>query len=432
MLCKNFSRFFVMLAVPVIILYACFGAFSIEANADSFQVTKVTAANSRAFYGDSLNVSYTQNGTILSTTADYYTSLSSTAFGSNLGENILGDLSNYDVLVYTINWSSFSYTVNDISISGLDTYFPDYFRMGVAISSHDNNITASYNAIVSNTNYWGSFESPCANYSASANLANYYGMLYPPQIQGYAPVLRPIFISGNDGGFFDTVHFNSVKPNSYGSGARSWLYIFCPYTGSTMSSSAPVETTTPSGGQTIINNNVDMTETNGILGTIASAITNAVTSIINGIKNIFVPSDEFMEDFGDELDAIKARFEWSEEIKDIGADFKDILQNQENASAPVVVLPRITNSKDNTVYTTGGENVLDLGEFETEVIIVRGILAVLLWVFFLWRLYARLPEIINGSGMIVGDGTRIMNELDERNSQEFYNDMDNHHIDNLK
>ena len=144
MLCKNFSRFFVMLAVPVIILYACFGAFSIEANADSFQVTKVTAANSRAFYGDSLNVSYTQNGTILSTTADYYTSLSSTAFGSNLGENILGDLSNYDVLVYTINWSSFSYTVNDISISGLDTYFPDYFRMGVAISSHDNNITASY------------------------------------------------------------------------------------------------------------------------------------------------------------------------------------------------------------------------------------------------------------------------------------------------
>lgn len=398
-MCVRFSRFFGILAVPVITLVACFGAFSIDASADSFQVTKVTAANTRAFYGDSLNVSYSQNGSILSTTADYYTSYSSTAFGANLGENILGDLSTYDVLVYTINWSNASAIVNDIQISGLDTYFPDYFRMGVAISSYDNNITNSYNAIVSNTNYWGSFESPCANYSASANLANYYGMLYPPSIQGYSPVLRPIFISGNDGGFFDTVHFNSVKCNSYGSGGRSWLYIFCPYTGSTMSSSAPVETTTAgSGSQTIINNNVDMSETNGLLGNIISGLSSLAQNILSGIEHIFVPQQGY---FDNKIAQVKAKFSWYEDIVDAWTEFKTALNNV-SADSP----PSITLSLDNRTFFgrpigSGSGTALVLDWMITYRNTIRNLLTAFMWIFFLWRLYCHIPNIISGSGMEV-------------------------------
>ena len=86
----------------------------------------------------------------------------------------------------------------------------------------------------------------------------------------------------------------------------------------------------------------------------------------------------------------------------------------------------------NTVYTDTGETVLDLSEFTTEILVVRTILSVLLWLFFLWRLYCRLPDIIHGAGAIVGDGSKIMTELDERESQALYNDFDNHDIDKLR
>lgn len=194
-----------------------------------------------------------------------------------------------------------------------------------------------------------------------------------------------------------------------------------------------------SGGQTIINNNVDLTETHSILGGISNflsdiweAITGIPGSILSGIQSIFVPSDEFMEEFEDEIEDIRDRFSWAEDIKEIGAHLVDITKNRESVTAPVVVIPSIVNSKNGRVYSESGEKVLDLADYETEVLIVRVILTALLWVFFLWRLYARLPDIIHGGGMIIGDGSKIMYELDERQSQELYNDFDKHDIDKLR
>ena len=294
---------------------------SIKASADFLEITKVDGSEMRSFYGDTLSVSYTQNSVAYSTTANYYTTLTNTNFGANVGWNPLGTFSDYDVLVYTINWSSFSYNVNDIQITGLETYFPDYYRMGVALTSHDNNITASYNEFVVNTNHWSTFQAVTGNYEASSNLINYFGMLYPPQIQGYAPVCRPIFISGSEGGYFDTVYFNSIKPNSYGSGARSWLYVFCPYVGSIMSSSPPVETTTTtdsgsgsvttvSGGDINVDVNIDLDETNSILEDILEGISSFVTDIIEGVVYIFKPvDDDYIENWLDDMaDVISEAF----------------------------------------------------------------------------------------------------------------------------
>lgn len=260
----------------------------------------------RSFYGDTLSVSYTQNGVVSSTSANYYTTLTNTNFGANVGYNTLGTFSDYDVLVYTINWASGSYLVNDIEISGLETYFPDHYRMGVALTSYNNNITAAYNEFVVNTNHWSTFQAVTGNYEASSNLINYFGMLYPPQIQGYTPVARPIFISGTEGGYFDTVYFNSIACNSYGGGGRSWLYIFCPYVGSSMSSSPPVETTTAvtttdnSAGTTVVVD-VDMTETNSLLGQIKQAILGIVEGITNALKDLFIPDEEFLDDFKEDM-----------------------------------------------------------------------------------------------------------------------------------
>lgn len=295
-----------------------FSGVSIKASADFLEITKVDGSEMRSFYGDTLSVSYTQNDIAYSTTANYYTTLTNTNFGANVGWNPLGTFSDYDVLIYTIDWSSWSYLVNDIQISGLDTYFPDHYRMGVALTSHDNNITASYNAFALNTNHWSTFQAVTGNYEASSNLIDYYGMLYPPQIQGYSSVCRPIFISGTEGGYFDTVYFNSIKPNSYGSGARSWLYIFCPYVGSSMSNTEPVQTTTTtetsSGGAVttgdiFVDVNIDLDETNGILGNILSVLSDFVGDILDGLKGLFVPDEDYIENWLDDLiDLFEAKF----------------------------------------------------------------------------------------------------------------------------
>lgn len=441
MICKNFSRFFAMLAVPVIILFACFGAFSIEAAAEDVVTYSQWSVNDTlSFFGNSFAGNVTVGGVQYSTTFNYVNTALYDNYidGINIETNDVinsNSLSSYQILVYKGSVSSLDgnncrgdiYIPIDIHHTGGLRFFVGAVANTSSSSSLDPSFTG--NDISSNTgNLIGLSRAP-----ASASSSSYYNLAHTrirDSAWGGLSFQSRLLTYNSVSSSISFIQFQNVASL----GRDFFIFIATPYSYDDVSHESAITTAVTSttdssssgGAVTIINNNTDLTETNGLLGSIISAITGVVDSIINGIKNIFVPSDEFMEDFGDELDAIKARFEWSEEIKDIGADFKDILQNQENASAPVVVLPSITNSKDGTVYTTGGENVLDLGEFETEVLIVRGILAVLLWVFFLWRLYARLPDIIHGSGMIVGDGNRIMNELDERQSQSVFNDIETH------
>lgn len=51
-----------------------------------------------------------------------------------------------------------------------------------------------------------------------------------------------------------------------------------------------------------VNIDVDLDQTNGLLGTIATAIGNVATSILSGIRDLFVPTSQQLDDFFDDLE----------------------------------------------------------------------------------------------------------------------------------
>lgn len=408
--------------------------FSVEASAET-EYRKYSASEMRALLGDTITGTYILSGQPNTCSFNYYGSYTSPSVGMNVDLNSViptpVGMAAYDFVIYKCLVPVTNRTIDSVSINDFYLRFTDYARGGVALSTYLNNNypTSAWNKIADYPdNYCGSFYAPHANEQVSASLADYYGVMYFQFISGYnAFNFRPIYYDYENGGSVDSLKFSGIYPY-YSEADHSgviYLCFICPYIGSGIFDSAEITTTGSGGSQTIINNNVDMSETNSILGSIVSAITNAVQSIINGIQNIFIPSPGFLDD---QLAEIQASFAWYDDIKQIGADFSGAMENQANASAPVISIP--TLSSRGHVYTARSEMVLDLSDYQESVVSVRAILSVLLWIFFLWRLYCRLPDIIHGSGMIIGDGSRIMDELDNRESQNVNDDVNfhDHHI----
>lgn len=450
-MCKRFLLCTVTFLLSGIIFVLCFAG--VDASAEGIQYVKQSASSMCAFYGDTLHCNYVLRGTSYSADLNFCGSVSSSGSVGGLSglwtgcfidpDNFFSSsYSDYDVIFYFCNVGSGGAFVDDISVYGIDTYYSGYARGAILGEFYDAGTYVGFdeNSIALHpNNYFGSNHAVCGNYNMDASLADVYGYCSVYWNNDINIGFRTIPYEFTNGGDIGTVHFDSLRSDNYG---NLIIGIVCPFTGGSFSASSPAETTTSpgsSGGQTIINNNVDLTETHSILGGISNflsdiweAIRGIPGSILSGIQSIFVPSDEFMEEFEDEIEDIRDRFSWAEDIKEIGARLVDITMNRESVTAPVVVIPSIVNSKNGRVYSESGEKVLDLADYETEVLTVRVILTALLWVFFLWRLYARLPDIIHGAGMIIGDGSKIMYELDERQSQELYNDFDKHDIDKLR
>lgn len=209
------------------------------------------------------------------------------------------------------------------------------------------------------------------------------------------------------------------------------LYLSAPLINDTAVGGSGISSGT-SGGSTIINNNVDMTETNSLLDRIKSGISSLGdglsslgTHILDGIASIFVPSEGFMDD---QIQEVKDSFVWYEQIQAVGNDLKTVFGQEEFNEAPIVTLhaSQMKSSWSGKQYMSEDELVLDFGKFSDYRSSIHTVISVLLWAFFLWRLFARLPDIIHGSGMIIGDGSRIMSELDYRESQEIFNDIESH------
>lgn len=61
----------------------------------------------------------------------------------------------------------------------------------------------------------------------------------------------------------------------------------------------PGTTTTTSAGSS--GGDVNLTETNGLISSVISAITNLPNTIMQGLRNLFIPDDDFMDDFKDDM-----------------------------------------------------------------------------------------------------------------------------------
>lgn len=106
---------------------------------------------------------------------------------------------------------------------------------------------------------------------------------------------------------------------------------------------------------------------------------------------MFVPSEDFLSD---KMDYISQKFGFVTTVFDI----VEILMSGfgvSNEMEPPVVVANFGNSSSK--YNYGGEVVvLDLSWYAPYKSTVDVYLRAVLWVFFLWRLFVALPNIING------------------------------------
>ena len=176
-----------------------------------------------------------------------------------------------------------------------------------------------------------------------------------------------------------------------------YIAVGCPYItfdgyGSAASTSATTATTGNGGGT------VDMRETNGILGTISQTLSGIGDSILNGIAAIFVPRDDFVQH---RIDSINQRFDVFRSISQTWDTVKGAIQAQNWANAPTVTVNMKNRSESGYGFDYGGTSVvLDMSWYKDYKPLCDTIISAFLWLFFIWRLYARLPDIISGAGMV--------------------------------
>lgn len=412
-MCVRSSRFFGIFAALAITFALCLGG--VEANAEVFTVEKKSAADIVGLIGNSISCSYEYNGVVYSTNFTYQGVVDAISAwrGALIDDNDVfinvSQIKDYDFIIYSapsqVAYGSFG-KVRNVTID-FNLYFESYARGGFAMTSPVNisSINDASNSISSfPNNYAGDFSAISANRKVDASLADYYAVVSGSLLNGNQWNWRPILYKIQSGGGFSGVHFDNVIAAYDGT---LYFGIWCPYVGGSMETAPPVTTTTSgnSGGATIINNNVDLTETHSILGGISNflqdiweSIRGLPGSILSGIQAIFVPEDGY---FDSKVAQVKAKFSWYEDIVDAWTEFKTAL-NGISADSP----PSITLSLDNRTFFgrpigSGSGTALVLDWMYTYRNTIRNLLSAFMWIFFIWRLYCHIPNIISGSGMEV-------------------------------
>ena len=256
----------------------------------------------RSFYGDYLNISYEYEGSVYSTSASYYGVVSSYDL-SNIASNAIipstSALSSYDVILYQASVQAGNWMYSDVAIDSLYTRFDNYARGGFVGSVEGLGYSGfSVDDSRNSVSNWGN--NFAGNFSAtlSHDSVDYYGFAscrlnpsYP-----FLVSLRMIQYEFQNGGVIESVHFDGLRSDNR---AHIFIGVICPYVDGDFSNE-PAVTTAPSGTGDI-NVNVDMTETNGLLDRILAAIQGIAQSILDGIKGLFIPDDDFMDGFKDDM-----------------------------------------------------------------------------------------------------------------------------------
>lgn len=134
----------------------------------------------------------------------------------------------------------------------------------------------------------------------------------------------------------------------------------------------------------------------GPLGWIGSKISALGSSIINGISDIFIPDQDFLDE---KFAKLKDKFSFWESIADTWRVFLNLIESTDFSEPPVVTV-HISNYQGR--YDFGDQaTILDLSWYAPFKDAGDLMINAFIWLFFLWNLFRRLPEIISGSGMMI-------------------------------
>ena len=139
-----------------------------------------------------------------------------------------------------------------------------------------------------------------------------------------------------------------------------------------------------------------------ILTNILNAISNLVADLINGLKNLFVPEEDF---FSEKFAEFKSHFAFIDTFTGFVSQFQNMSRKNE---APSI---SIDFSNAESQYNYGGKAVtLNLSWYSRYKPIADIVITAFVYAFFIWRFYCRIPEIIRGSGIIVDSSSRSSKE----------------------
>lgn len=165
------------------------------------------------------------------------------------------------------------------------------------------------------------------------------------------------------------------------------------------------------------------------LGTaISDAFQKVGDYILNGIKSIFVPDAGYLDE---KFNAIKERFDFAESISDTVQVIVNWFENVSLLEPPVVTV-HFSNGKSahGVDYGTSGK-ILDFSWYAPYKPAVDIIFSAFLWLFFIWRIYLALPNIIAGVAPQAVFDTWYAASEDELNVEGLTRGMyQNHGIDN--
>ena len=127
-----------------------------------------------------------------------------------------------------------------------------------------------------------------------------------------------------------------------------------------------------------------------LLAGIRSIIEWLADAILGGIRDIFFPSEDFLTA---KVEALRARFSFADSIIATVAAMGGALNDFET-SPPIIYMEL---SEAESKYDWGDRAIaLDLRWYERYKPTVDALLSALLWIFFVWRVFRKLPGIISG------------------------------------
>lgn len=123
-----------------------------------------------------------------------------------------------------------------------------------------------------------------------------------------------------------------------------------------------------------------------------------VTPILNGIKAIFVPSEDFLTT---KVESLRSRFGFVDSVINTGDAIRAALTDFE--TSPPIIYMELSNAESK--YDWGDRAIaLDLRWYERYKPMVDQLLSAMLWLWFAWRVFRKLPDIISGVAGDVPDG----------------------------
>ncbi len=105
-------------------------------------------------------------------------------------------------------------------------------------------------------------------------------------------------------------------------------------------------------------------------------------------KNLFVPSQDKIDSL---VDSVKSHFRFIDTIKTTATSLNNMFDNTE-------ALPKMTLTLKNNKYYEGTITVIDLAWYAPYKEFGDLIISAFIYIFFFWRIFVNLPNIISGAG----------------------------------